>query len=169
MIAASTDELLAYLADLIETAERFGATVLAPDDPDVAWEQDGDDLVLDLATRLPAHRRSRDVDLVLQERWSPGTRDAQGAQGAWILAEYGYELHHRELDYRWALHRHDVEYFVRTHDVATHEHCEATMGHAVCGHYSGEPVSGAIDGFRRLYNVWLSNAKPDCSLLRCLG
>lgn len=164
MIAASTDELLTYLADLIETAERFGATVLPPGDADdVAWAQDGEDLVLDLATRLPAHRRSRDVDLVLQERWSPGTRDQ------WVLVEYGYELRHHELDYRRALHRHDVEHFVRTHDVATHEHCEAAMGHAVCGHYSGEPVSGAIDGFRRLYNVWLSNTKPDCSQLHCLG
>ncbi len=166
MIAASTDELLTYLADLIETAERSGATVLPPDDADdVAWEQDRDDLVLDLATRLPAHRRSRDVDLVLQERWSPSTRDPRDA---WVLVEYSYELHHHELDYRRALHRHDVAHFVRTHDVATHEHCEATMGHVVCGRYSGEPVSGAIDGFRRLYNVWLSNTKPDCSQLHCL-
>lgn len=164
MIAASTDDLLTYLADLVETAERFGATVLPPDDADdVAWEQDGDDLVLDLATRLPAHRRSGDVDLVLQERWSRGTR------GEWVLVEYGYELRHRELDYRRALHRHDVEYFVRTYDVATHEHCEATLGHVVCGHYSGEPLSGAIDGFDRLYNVWLSNTKPDCSRHHCLG
>jgi len=43
------------------------------------------------------------------------------------------------------------------------------MGSVVCGHYSGEPVSGAIDGFRRLYNAWLSNSKPDCSQLHCLG
>ncbi len=164
MIAASADDLLAYLADLIETAERFGATVLPPSDADeVAWEQDGDDLVLDLATRLPAPRRSRDVDLVLQERWRARARDE------WVLVEYGYELRHHELDYRRALHRHDVEYFVRTFDVATHEHCEATIGLTVCSHYAGEPVSGAIDGFRRLYDVWLTNTKPDCSQLRCLG
>ena len=86
-----------------------------------------------------------------------------------MLVEYGYELRHLELDYRRALHRHDVEYFVRTFDVATHEHREAAMGVAACGHYAGEPVSGAIDGFRRLYNAWLSNAIPDCSQLRCLG
>ena len=164
MIAASTDQLLTYLADLIETAERFGATVLPPHDADdVAWEQDGGDLVLDLATRLPAGSRSRHVELVLQERWSPSPR------GDWALEEYAYELRHHELDYRRALHRHDVESFVRTHDVATHEHCESTMGHVACAHYSGEPVSGAIDGFRRLYNVWLSNGKPDCSQLHCLG
>lgn len=164
MIAASTDQLLTYLADLIDTVERFGATVLPPDDADdVAWQQDGDDLVVDLATRLPSHSRSRAVELVLQERWSPTTRDELA------LVEYAYELRHHELDYRRALHRHDVDYFVRTHDVAAHEHCEATMDHAACGHYSGEPVSGAIDGFRRLYNVWLSNTKPDCSELHCLG
>ena len=100
---------------------------------------------------------------MLQERWGPT------AQDEWVLVEYGYELRHHELDYRYALHRHDVGYFVRAHDVATHEHCEATMGHAVCGHHAGEPVNGAIDGFRRLYGIWLSNTKPDCTRLRCLG
>ena len=163
MIATSTDGLLTYLADLIETAERFGATVLPPHDADdVGWERDGDDLVLDLATRLPADSRSRVIDLAIQERWSPSSRDS------WSLVEYAYELRHNELDYRRALHRHDVDYFVRTRDVAVHEHCEATMGHVDCSHDSGEPVSGAIDGFRRLYDLWLSNAKPDCLHLHCL-
>ena len=164
MIAASTDQLLSYLADLIEVAERFGATVLPPFDvDDVGWERAGDDLTLDLATRLPADSRSRDIELVVQERWSPSSRDG------WDLVEYAYELRHHELDYRRALHRHDVEHFVRTHDVAVHEHCEATMGDTVCSHYAGQPVNGAIDGFRRLYGIWLSNVKPDCSQLQCLG
>jgi hypothetical protein len=43
------------------------------------------------------------------------------------------------------------------------------MGHAVCGHYAGEPAADAIDEFLRLYGVWLANTKPDCSELRCLG
>ncbi len=163
MITASTGELLGYLADVIAEAERYGATVLPPDDGDeVVWARDGDDLVMDVACRLPVDRGSAPVDLVLQERWRPHGRD-------WRMAEYGYELRHHQLDYRRALHRHDEEYFVRTHGVATHEHCESTMGHEACGHYAGEPVRGALDGLFRLYNVWLSGQKPDCSTLRCLG
>lgn len=50
MIEATTDEILDYLADVIERAERFGATVLPPNDAEtVAWERDGDDLFMDLA------------------------------------------------------------------------------------------------------------------------
>jgi len=164
MITATTDELLTYLADLIETVERFGAVVLPPHDADdVDWARQGDDLILDLATRLPAAPRAHSVDLVLQERWGPTVG------GRWVLAEYGYEVRHHGLDYRRALHRHDVDYFVRVFGVATHEHCETSLGHGTCGHYAGEPVRGAIDGFRRLYEVWLTGSKPDCSRLRCLG
>ena len=164
MITATTDDLLTYVADLIETVERYGAILLPPNDaPDVALEQEMGDLVFELGTRLPVDRRSRHVDLVLSERWT-----SQGPD-VYALAEYGYELRNHELDYRRALHRHDVDSFVRTHDVATHEHCEATMGHEVCSHYAGPPGSGAIDGFLRLYAVWLAGTKPDCSELSCLG
>ena len=58
--------------------------------------------------------------------------------------------------------------FVRKYDVATHQHCEATMGRPVCGHYSGLSVNGAIDGFLRLYAQWIAGSKPDCSRLSCL-
>lgn len=164
MIIATTHELLAYVADLIETVERYGGTVLPPyDAPDVALEQDGDDVVYEIGARLPADRRSRDVDLILSERWAPQGTDV------YALSEYGYELRDNELDYRRALHRHNLDYFLRTYDVATHEHCEATMGHQVCCHYAGPPLSGAIDGFLRLYAVWLAGTKPDCSQLACLG
>lgn len=163
MITATTDELLAYVADLIEMVERYGATVLPPfDAPDVALGEDRGDLVFELGTRLPGDRRARGADLVLSERWT-----AQGP-AVYGLAEYGYELLDRDLDYRRALHRHDIDHFMRSHDVATHEHCEATMGHELCGHYAGSPVSGAIDGFLRLYPVWLAGTKPDCAALQCL-
>lgn len=164
MIVATTDELLEYVADVIERAERFGAIVLPSNDHDeVAWEQDGDDLLMHLEIRPPLDRRSRPVDLVLQERWVSVAHDR------WELVAYGYELRHHELDYRRALHRHDVEYFVRTYSIATHEHCEAPIGSVPCAHYSGDPVRGALDGLNRLYDLWLTGSTPDCSLLRCLG
>jgi hypothetical protein len=53
--------------------------------------------------------------------------------------------------------------------VATHEHCEATMGVAVCGHYYGGPLADAFEGFRRLYDTWLTDQGPDCLALICLG
>ena len=164
MIAESTEALLAYLADLIETAERYGATILPPDDGEEAsWERDRADLVMELEMGLPATRRSRPAEIALAERWGPGGRDQ------WVLVEYAYELRHHELDYRRALHRHDVDHFVRAFGVATHEHCEVPMGHAVCGHYAGEPPRGAIDGFLRLLDLWLSGERPRCSNLRCFG
>lgn len=163
MIEATTEELLDYLADVIERAERFGATVLPPNDREtVAWERDGDELSMDLVVHPPVGSRSRLVEIALRERWRAVGGDR------WELAEYGYELRDHELDCRRALHRHDVDRFVRTWDVATHEHCEATMGHAVCGHYAASPCRGALDGFDRLYELWLTGTKPDCSRLRCL-
>ncbi|NJD29071.1 MAG: hypothetical protein FIA92_12350 [Chloroflexi bacterium] len=83
-------------------------------------------------------------------------------------SDYAFELFHRELDYRRAFHRHDAEHFVRAFDVATHDHCETTIGHAPCEHYAGEPVADARQGLLRLYTLWLTNEKPDCSTLRCL-
>lgn len=163
MIEATTAELLGYFADVIERAERFGATVLPPNDRDeVAWERDGDHLVMNIGIRPAIGRRSRLVEIVLQEQWRALGGDR------WRYVEYNYELRNHELDYRRALHCHAVEYFVRTHGVATHEHCEAFMGQELCSHYAGVPVEGALDGFSRLYDVWLTGSKPDCSALRCL-
>lgn len=164
MIEATTDELLEYLADVIERSERLGATVLPPNDaPTVAWDRVGDELVMDLAVRPPVGRRSGVVEIDLRERWRAAGRDR------WALAEYGYELRDHHVDYRLALHRHDVDRFLRAHGVAAHEHCEATMGRPACSHYMAEPCAGALDGLDRLYGAWLAGRKPDCSRLRCLG
>ena len=165
MTLASTDDLLAYLADLVEELERYAVTLLPPDDSDeIALGQDpSGGLVIDLEGRLPVARRSRDVDLELFERWQP-VGPAQ-----WACVEYTYEIRHHELGYRRALHRHDEDYFVRMYGVATHEHCEAMMGVEACGHYDGQPVADAFDGFRRLYSTWLVDQKPDCLALICLG
>lgn len=164
MTVSATAELLAYLADLIESVERYGCVVLPPNDQDdVSWTKDREgNLVMDIAARLPSIARSRDVDLVLQEKWRPAGADA------WERFAYGHELRHHELDYRRALHRHDDDWFVRQYDVVTHEHCETTMGRVECAHYFGEPVASALDAFERLYGLWLTNARPQCSALSCL-
>jgi hypothetical protein len=39
----------------------------------------------------------------------------------------------------------------------------------VCGHYVGQPMADAFDGFRHLYDIWLMDQKPDCQALTCLG
>ncbi len=162
MIAASEDELLWYLVDLGQTMERYGAVILSQDSSDeVSLGRNGDDLILDLRSHLPTIQRAPPTALRLRERWSR-TGDH------WRLMEYGYELHHRALDYRRALHRHDVDRFVRAHDVVTHEHCESTLGVESCRHFAGDPVDGAREGFFRLYGLWLAGTKPDCSSLRCL-
>lgn len=165
MTLASADQLLVYLADLVEELERYGVTLLPPDDSDeitLGQEHDGS-LIIDLEGRLPMPRRSGDVDLELFERWQPTGRDL------WVCVEYAYELRHHELGYRRAFHRHDEAYFVRMYGVATHEHCEATMGLPSCGHYYGPPVADAPGAFRRLYDLWLTEQKPDCLALTCLG
>jgi hypothetical protein len=162
---ASTNELLGYLADLVEELERYAVTLLPPGDADeitLGREPDGS-LVVDLEGRLPMSRRSRDVELSLFERWELTGRDQ------WACVEYAYEFRHHEIGYRRALHRHDEDYFVRMYGVATHEHCEATMGVEVCRHYYGHPVADAFDGFRRLYDTWLTDQKPGCLALTCLG
>jgi hypothetical protein len=162
---ATTDDLLGYLADLVEKLERFAVTVLPPDDRDeigLGQEPDGN-LTLDLEARLPVSRRSGDVELDLFERWSSAGRDP------WARVEYKYELWHHELQYRRAFHRHDTDCFVRMYDVATHEHCESTMGVKACDHHYGEPIVDAFDGFEQLYDFWLTDRKPGCSVLNCLG
>ena len=164
MTFASTDQLLTYLADLVEELERFGVTLLPPDDRDeitLGKEPDGS-LVIDFEGRCPVSRRSKDVVIELFERWRPTGPDE------WACVEYQYEIRHHEMRYRRAFHRHDADDFVRTHAVATHEHCEAAMGVEVCRHYYGEPVADAFDGFHRLYDGWLSGQAPDCGSLVCL-
>ena len=165
MTLATEDDLLTYSADLVDELERYAVTLAPPadrDDVEIGEEDDGT-LVILLQGRLPMPRESDEVHLVLHERWWPV------GGGLFTCAEYEHELRHRELDYRRAFHRHDEEYFVRMYGVATHEHCESTMGVRVCGHYFGEPVTDAFDAFRRLYKVWLTDEKPDCRALRCLG
>lgn len=163
MTPVTEAELAAYLAAAVEWGERHTITFVGIDDGLTLGREPDGALVIDLEGRLPAAPRTRPAELEIFERWR--TTPGEGL----VRVEYAFELRHRTLDYRRALHHHDEPYFVRHHMVATHEHCEATMGHVVCGHYFGFPVQGAIDGMTRLYDLWQSGAKPDCSGLRCLG
>ncbi len=162
---ASEDALLTYFADLVEEIERFAVTVLRPNDSDeISLGRQGDGaLVIDLECRPPVSYRSADVVMEIAERWR------QTGDDRYERVDYKYEIRHDELKYRRAFHRHDVEHFLRAFDVATHEHCEANIGVVTCGHYFGEPVIDAEAGFMRLYELWLSDEKPECSTLRCLG
>lgn len=160
---ATEDGLLTYFADLVDEIERFAVTVMPPNDSeDVSLGRDGDALVIDLECRPPLSRRSAGVAIVIFERWRRAGPDR------YERLEYTFEIRHEELQYRRAFHRHDVEHFLRSSDVATHEHCEATMGHVTCDHYFGEPIRDARAGFMRLYELWLADERPDCSKLRCL-
>ena len=162
---ATSDELLTYLADLVEEIERLAVTVLPPNAGDaieLGREPDGS-LVIDLECRPPASRRSAPIDMEVFERWRSIGQDV------YERSDYKFELRHRGLDYRRAFHRHDAEHFLDAYDVAMHEHCEATLGHVVCGHHGGEPVADAHDGFERIYDAWLANTKPNCNALPCLG
>jgi hypothetical protein len=162
---AAADELVAYLADLVERLDRFAVTLLPPNDgPEIELGQEDDgSLVIDLEGRLPVARRSPDVELDLFERWAPAGRDT------FERTAYRFELRNRDLGYRRAFHRHDVDHFVRSFDVATHEHCEASIGVSICSHYHGPPAVDAFDAFNRLYDLWLMDAAPDCTALRCLA
>ena len=144
--------------------ERYGAIVLPPNDaPEVAlrptWRRS------DPQARLaPAGAATFSVTSI-STSLSDGLRTVEDRTHSSNMAT---SCETRSFDYRRALHRHDVDHFVRTYDVATHQHCEATMGRPLCGHYSGLPVNGAIDGFRRLYTEWVAGTRPDCSRLICL-
>ena len=165
MTVAASDDLITYLADLVERLDRFAVTLLPPnvgDEVELGREGDGS-LVIDLEARLPVARRSPDVELDLFERWTPVGHDA------FERTAYRFELRDRDLGHRRAYHRHDVDHFVRSFDVATHEHCETPIGVSACNHYHGPPVVDAFDAFDRLYDLWLTGTTPDCSALRCLG
>lgn len=161
---ASTDALLTYLADLLEEIERYAVTVLPPNDAhdvELGQEDDGS-LVIDLECRPPTERRSAPVEMDVFERWR------LVGPHRYERTDYKFELRHHELGYRRAWHRHDAEVFLAAFDVATHEHCESTLGYAPCDHYSGDPIRDARQGFLRAYDLWLTNGQPDCSTLRCL-
>jgi hypothetical protein len=160
---AAPEDLASYLARFVDWAERLAISFVGLDDALVLGRERGGAFVIDLEGRLPTAPGTPPAELEVFERW----RSIPGYGLARV--ESKYELRHLELDYRRAFHHHDEPHFLRQFNVATHEHCEATMGVEVCAHYFGYPARDAFDAVTRLYDVWLSGAKPDCSALRCLG
>ena len=161
MTPVTQGDLADYLVRFVEWAERLAITVIDAD-PLLLGQEPGGTLVVDLEARLPARPRARAAELQLFERWRPL------AHHGLVRVEYKFEMRHHEMSYRRAFHHHDEEHFVRKYGVVTHEHCEATLGVTPCGHYFGYPVRDAFDAVTRLYDAWMSGAKPDCSALRCL-
>jgi hypothetical protein len=155
------EDLADYLVRFVEWAERLAITFV-DDEPLLLGREPDGAFVIDLEARFPARPRARAAELELFERWRPLPHYGL------VRVDYKFELRHHELSYRRAFHHHDEEHFVRQFGVVTHEHCEATKGFAACGHYFGYPARDAFDAVTRLYDVWLSGAKPDCSALRCL-
>ena len=131
-----------------------GAHCCLPNDADeieLGREDDGS-LVIDLECRPPRPRRSADVEIEVFERWRPIGPDR------FERVDYRFEIRHHELRYRRAFHRHDAERILRAFDVATHDHCEATLGHATCARDVDDPAACASDGYRRVYELWLSES-----------
>lgn len=161
MTRAREGDLTGYLVDILFTLERYGATVMV-DLAEPAWIRSGDGSIrVDVHAALPASPRGMPARVRIREVWRP-------VDAMLEMSEYAYELLHPELDYRYALHRHDAERFLRAHGAANHEHCESPLGHAICPHFAGAPVRGAIDGFLRLLGTFVLATTPDCRKLHCL-
>ena len=139
MMVATADEVLSFVADVIETVERHGAVVQPPNDvAEVALSEERGDLMFELALLLPTSLRSRDVNLTLNERWRRQAPD-------WYeLVEYSYDLRDRELDYPRALHR-QTSTTSSEGTTSGRISIRGDPGSPVCGHYSGFPVNGAIE------------------------
>ena len=161
MIRASRQELGGYVRDLVATMERFGSTFHDIDLLELRAHRDGT-VRLDLTADLPWGPAAITPTVRMREVWRP-----EGVESV-ELAQYAYELLHPPLDYRRALHLHQPEAFLRAFGRPEHEHCEAPVGWAACEHVAGEPVRGAIDGFRRLLEVFVTGEPADCRALRCL-
>ena len=118
---------------------------------------------LDVTAELPWSTAGAAPTIRVREIWRPvGRPDAE-------LAQYAYELLHPGLDDRRALHQHQPDAFLRAFGRREHEHCEVPIGRSPCEHVAGNPVRGALDGFRRLLEVLITGEPPDCRALRCLG
>jgi hypothetical protein len=151
------EDLDRHVARLATIVWNHGAIVEGPH----LDEYDDGALVFDLSGDLPGPDRPAPTAVVLRETWMPV------ATNRYRRAEYAYELIEHPLGRRRAFHAHDRSHFVDTFDVATHEHCEESLGAPTCEHYFGLPVD-AYAAVQRLMVAWGRPGPLGCHDLRCI-
>jgi hypothetical protein len=152
------EDLDRHVARLATIVWNHGAIVEGPH----LDEYDDGALVFDLSGDLPGPDRPAPTAVVLRETWMPV------ATNRYRRAEYAYELIEHPLGRRRAFHAHDRSHFVDTFDVATHEHCEESLGAPTCEHYFGLPVD-AYAAVQRLMVAWGRPGPLGCDDLRCIA
>jgi hypothetical protein len=162
-VQLSDEEVDDYASRLVALLERFGVVVTKPNpaEPVDVLEADDGSLSFELIGSLPGGREPALSTLELRERFQP----IAGAR--FERDRYEYELLDRERDVRRAFHLHHPEWFERRYLVVVHEHCQRTIGKALCAHYHGSPIRDGYAGAVALMNAW-TDEPPDCSILPCL-
>ncbi|MEX1264363.1 MAG: hypothetical protein WEE66_10615 [Actinomycetota bacterium] len=153
--------LEAYLADVAELLERYGAVVDPEVEPVIFASPSGARWFEVRADLWDGPLPARSI-VELREVWHPT------ADGAYERSEYEYELLDGVREYRRAFHLHDRDGFVRRFSVVVHEHCERPIGFSRCDHYAGLPVRDAFAGVELLVAAWVDPVDPDCEGLHCL-
>lgn len=154
----TTEDLDRHAARLATIVRNHGALVEGPH----LDEYDDDAFVFGLSGDLPGPARPAPTTLVLRETWMPVATDR------YRRAEYAYELIEQALGRRRAFHAHDRAHFVDAFDVATHEHCEESLGAPACDHYFGLPVD-AYSAVNTLMSTWGQPGPLGCDDLRCMA
>ena len=152
------EDLDRHVARLATIVWNLGALVEGPH----LDQYDDGVFVVALSGDLPGPNRPARTEVVVREKWMPIATDR------YRRAEYSYELIEHPLGRRRAFHAHDRGHFVDAFDVATHEHCEETLGAPACEHYFGLPVD-AYDAVRRFTLIWGRPGPLGCDSLRCMA
>lgn len=156
------DELLDYVANIAELAERYGLVLDLVMDGTLKIEVEPDGTHgFNIVGFLPDGRQPPLAVLHVAEKWRPEPNDR------YERSAYRYELIDRERGVRRAFHRHDDRVFQRRFGVVVHEHCESPIGHAPCSHIFGAPVRDGYRGLELLVAAWIADT-PDCAALPCL-
>lgn len=152
-----------YASRLVEVLERWGIVLTKPalGQPAEVLEAGDGSLSFELIGSFPDGRAPALATIEMRERFRAIAGDRFERAG------YEYELLDHERDFRRAFHLHDPEWFEHKYLVLVHEHCERSVKHVACAHYSGLPVRDAYAGVEILFDAW-TDVPPVCSNLRCL-